>query len=98
MGKVTILVWWVLHLSHSVYAGVYIVITTKKLCEMIVNLIVLVVNPFPQIRWKHCGGPSSSVLPIPSVLLVKESEYPDSTFCRISSNFICSFDFKCFLF
>ena len=43
MGRVTVLTYWALHLSHSVEVGIAVV--TEKLCQI---LTVLAVNPFLQ--------------------------------------------------
>ena len=63
-----------MELSQSVEVGLKTVVTTKKLCEMVVYLVVLAVNPFPQVQYEPCDL-SSSVLPIAEVLPVPESEF-----------------------
>lgn len=70
MGRVTVLA---LYLSYSEKVGIQIAITTEEMCHIVVNLALLGVNRFLQVRNERCG-PSTSVIPIPSILPAPESE------------------------
>ena len=72
--------------------GIKIAVATEQLGQMVVDLTVLAVDPFLQVWYEPCG-PSSSILSIPTILPVPESEFPGFMLCGIPSNFLSSFMF-----
>ena len=55
IGRVSILACWPLHLSHSMKVGIKIAVAIEKLGQMVVDLTVLVVDPFFQVWNEPCG-------------------------------------------
>ena len=71
--------------------GIAIVAATAQLGQMVVDVTVMAVDPYHQV-WYESGGPPSSILSIPTILPVPESEFPGFMLCGISSNFLFPFE------